>query len=231
MTQVGTICIEEEILEVVEADGVWLTVQISGSNFFVGNAALEKAAELKQFVAELANEGIAKEQIAIARVSIASAAQGFLGKSTQAAYTVLIKLVECDRVAAVLGAIARQKNAALLNLEWRYESLLAKRRAWVETCIQNANERARLVARGLGVRLLGVKQYTESNLGEGRDRGAGITGYGDFSAMKVRRRELDAGLDFKNSEEFGVKIIVEYYVSAFDENSSVAGSFAESQTS
>lgn len=117
MTQVGTICVEAEILEVLEADGVWLTVQISGNNFFVGNAALEKAAELKQFVAELEREGTPKEQIAIAGVSIASASQGLLGKSTQAAYTVLIKLLGCDRVAAVLGSIARQKNAKLLAVD------------------------------------------------------------------------------------------------------------------
>lgn len=66
------------------------------------------------------------------------------------------------------------------------------------------------------MRLLGVKQYTESKLGEERDRGAAITGYNDFPASKMRRLDLDAGLDFKNSQEFGVKIVVEYYVSQFE---------------
>jgi uncharacterized protein YggE len=61
----------------------------------------------------------------------------------------------------VLDVTASCRGLDLDRIQWRYDVTPKARATLIEECIRRANERAALVARGLGVKLLGVHAYSE----------------------------------------------------------------------
>src|SRR5687768_5641683 len=93
----------------VEATAADLHVSIQGSTLFTGSAALKKAREVAQLVADLATVGVAEADERLQGVQ-ANVSTHLLGKTSAAVYAVKIHVASLERVGDVVGVIAAQKN-------------------------------------------------------------------------------------------------------------------------
>jgi hypothetical protein len=93
----------------VEADHAYLHVTVRGSSLFTGNAALTKAREVAQLVADLKQVGIEERDIHLQSVHAETSNTGF-GKSTSAVYTLRFLCPRLALLGDVIGAITGQKT-------------------------------------------------------------------------------------------------------------------------
>jgi uncharacterized protein YggE len=201
----------------VAADKADLRVTVAGASFFTGTKALEKAREVASLVQALGAVGVLQSDIHLENAA-AGAFTGTLLKGSQATYRLRIRCTELDRLADVLGAITAQKNVEMHDLQWGYPDDEATREEWLRLCIGRANRKAALIAEGLGVRLLGVRSFTERFSGpEQPRRPAG-------AAMMMRARTSEPqhvtseelGLDVSHVKKVETQVDVEYRISGFE---------------
>lgn len=199
----------EEIL----ASHADLFVTVRGSSVISGNEAMKKAKEVSALVEELTRFGIPAGNIHLQGVHVETSS-GVLLKSSSANYRLRIRCEKVDQIAELLDILALQKNAALERIGWKYPEEAARARG-LEAAIASAKSRADKVAASLGVKLIGVYQFTENTFDEEtpvmlHPQAAMLKG-----ARSLSESEPGLGMDIQHSKTIQVNVEIEYRVSGF----------------
>src|SRR5690349_15812655 len=138
-------------------------VNIRGTSYFTGNSALTKAREVGQLVSELRRLGLSDDAVRVKGV-YADVSTGALGRTSSVNYDLAIDCKDLEKVADIVGVITAQKNTVLRGIDWKYDGEEAARSECLTRCLQKANEKAKLMAAQLGVKLIGVYRCSESGV-------------------------------------------------------------------
>ncbi len=191
-----------------------LYVTVKGSSVVSGDQALKKAREVSQLVEALTHYGLSPEAIQLLGVHIETAS-GALLKSSSATYRLRIKVEKMDQLADLLDILASQKNATLERIEWKYPDEAAHEQA-LESAMAKAKTKAEKVAAALGVKLLGVWDFSENVIDEETPvpfyPQRAITMKSNFAAAAA---EPSLGMDIQHSKTVTVNVDIWYRVSAF----------------
>lgn len=200
--------------EEVPASHADLFVTVRGSSVVSGKEAVKKAKEVSQFVDELVHFGIPAENVHLQGVHVETSS-GALLKSSSATYRLRVRCEQLDQVPELLDIIAAQKNAILERIAWKYPDEAARERL-LEAAIAGARTKAEKVSAALGVKLLGVYQFTENTFDEEAP-------YLQFQAAAPQKRALglaagaepSLGMDIQHSKTIQINVEIEYRVSEF----------------
>jgi uncharacterized protein YggE len=190
-----------------------LYVTVKGSSVVSGNEALKKAREVSQLVEALTSFGLSPEAVQLLGVQIETAS-GVLLKSSSATYRLRIRLEKLDQLAELLDIIALQKNASLDRIEWKYPEEVAHERG-LEAAIAKGKAKAEKVAAAMGVKLLGVYDFSENTFDEERPPMPF-----QATAMRMKSRvevadEPSLDMDIQHSKTIQVNVEIWYRVSSF----------------
>lgn len=164
-TKPDTIKVSAFHKEEIFASHANLYVIVKGSSIVSGNEAMKKAREVSQLVEALTRFGLSPDSIQLQGVRIETAS-GALLKSSSAMYSLKIKAEKLDQVPELLDIVAEQKNTTLERIEWKYPEEAARERG-LEAAITLGKAKAEKVSAALGVKLLGVYEFTENTFDEG----------------------------------------------------------------
>ena len=200
--------------EEIPASHADLFVTVRGSSLMSGSEAMRKAKEVSQLVDELVRFGISAENIHLQGIHM-EASSGALLKSSSASYRLRIRCEKLDQIPDLLDILGLQKNASLERIAWKYPDQAARERL-LEAAIKNAKERAEKVAASLGVKLLGIYQFSENTFDEEMP-------FPQFQAAAPQKRALgmaagaepSLGMDIQHSKALQVNVEIEYRVSDF----------------
>ena len=208
-----TIKISATQREEISASHADLFVTVKGSSVVSGDQALKKAKEVSQLVEALISFGLSPEAIHLQGVHIETSS-GVLLKSSSATYRLKVKCEKLDQLAEVLDIIASQKNTSLERVDWKYPEEVARGRG-LAAALEKAKSKADLVAKSLGVKLLGVYDLIENVYDE-------ETPYPQFAAQAMPMRamsksapEPSLGMDIQHSKTVQIGVDIWYRVSAF----------------
>jgi uncharacterized protein YggE len=202
----------------VAADKADLRVTVSGTSFVTGTQAFEKAREVASLVQALDAVGVPQSEIHLEGVT-ANTSAGALLKTSQASYRLRIRCIDLDRLGDILGAITAQKHVDLQELQWGYPDGETMQEDWLHLCIARANRKAALIAKGLGVRLLGVQDFSEHFSGPEE---SGAHTLSDTRMMRSRASEpprvtsKELGLDIAHVKKVEMLVRVVYRISGFE---------------
>ncbi len=167
----------EDVLEIAEqwvgdvaATEAELTVEVHGERFFGGQAALEKAAEVRALREALADAGLPGDAVSL-RGLRAHVSTGLFSRSSSAYYTLGVRIADLSRIADVFEAIVGAKQASLTQVRWIYEPDEAVIGEWLARCARRARVAAEALAGALGGQLRGVAFCRSSVLGRERLEG------------------------------------------------------------
>lgn len=211
-TKPDTIHISTSYREEIFATHADLFVTVRGSSVVSGNEAIKKAREVSALADELTRAGIAAEDIHLQGVHVETSS-GVLLKSSSATYRLRVRCGKLEQLPELLDIVASQKNAALERIDWKYEDESARARG-LETAIAAAKSKAEKVAASLGVKLLGVYQFTENTF----DEEAPVQFRAPAAMMKTARApesEPSLGMEIQHSKMIQVNVEIEYRVSGF----------------
>ena len=204
--------------EELAANAADLVVTVKGSSLVTGAAALTKAREVAALVEDLIKVGMPQKDIFLEDVS-AEVSNGLLSRSSSATYRLRIRCQKLELLADVLGAITSQKSTQLGGLDWRYGDEEVLKDQWLAQCARRAKERAKAIAEAFGVRLIGVRSFTEVQ-DHGHDRPGSYGGGSDLAGMRSKARggapmsAEDLGLAIAHTRKVKTTVRVEYRVSA-----------------
>ena len=210
-TKPDTIKILASHREEVFASHANLYVTVKGSSVVSGNEAMKKAKEVSQLVEALTSYGLSPEAVQLLGVQIESSSGAFL-KSSSATYRLRIKVEKLDQIAELLDLIASQKNAALERIEWKYPEEAAQE-SGLEAAIAKAKAKAQKVAAALGVKLLGVYDFSENTFDE--ERPVAFRGQAAMMKSNFVAAEPALDMDIQHSKTIQVSVEIWYRVSSF----------------
>jgi uncharacterized protein YggE len=192
-----------------------LFVTVKGSSVVSGDQAMKKAREVSALVDELVRFGIPANDIHLQGVQVETSS-GTLLKSSSATYRLRVRCQKLDQIAEILDIISSQKNARLETINWRYHEEAIFERC-LESAIAAAKAKAEKVAAALGVKLLGVYNFTENVMDNEtpflhRTRAMGVQSIAEGSPQ---RDDPSLGMDIQHSKTIQVNVEIEYRVSGF----------------
>ncbi len=213
-TKPDTIKVSTFQREEIFASHANLYVTVKGSSVVSGDQAMKKAREVSQLVEALTSYGLSPEAVQLLGVHIETES-GILLKSSSASYRLRIKVEKLDQLAEVLDILASQKNATLERIEWKYPDEAARERA-LESAIAKAKAKAGKVAAALGVKLLGVWDFSENV----SDEEMPVPYYPAQarlakSSFAAAAAEPNLGIDIQHSKTITVSVDTWYRVSSF----------------
>ena len=212
-TKPDTIKITAFQREEIFASHANLHVTVKGSSVVSGNEALKKAKEVSQLVEALTSFGLSPEAIQLLGVHIETAS-GMLLKSSSATYRLRIKVEKLEQLAELLDIIASQKNATLERIEWKYPEEVARERA-LEAAIAKGKAKAGKVAGAMGVKLLGVYDFSENTFDEERPPMPLPAMERGMKLHAVAVAEPSLSMDIQHSKTVQVNVEIWYRVSSF----------------
>ncbi len=195
----------------VFADHADLVVNVRGSTFFSGNAALEKAREVKQLVVDLTGRGIAAGAITLLGVSTETSS-GALTKSSTAVYRIGVRVTQLDDLADVIGLIAAQKNTVLESTTWGYPDLAPTHDALLVRCLERARAKAQLIAQTLGVQVGGVHSVRDHVYDGETPQPRQPRMMADSMQRSRAMTGEDLGLDISHRKSVSVSVELEYRI-------------------
>jgi uncharacterized protein YggE len=204
-----TIHISTSHREEIFATHTDLFVTVRGSSVFSGNEAMKKAKEVSALVEALTRAGVSAENIHLQGVYVETSS-GALLKSSSAMYRLRIRCEKLDQLPELLDIVSSQKNAALERIGWKYPEETARARG-LETAIAAAKSKADKVAASLGIKLLGVYQFTENTF----DEDAQFQQLQPQAMMKAARAsaaEPSLDMDIQHSKTIQINVEIEYRV-------------------
>lgn len=205
-----TITVRVRKEEEVDADSANVHVTVEGTSVFSGSEAFKKAKEVQTLVAALTDAGIAESQLKLRSVSIDSQSFSII-KSSSAKYSITVSEVALEKLPAVFGAIAAQKNSNLTQVGWNYSTAKEIAKRLRSEALEEAIAQARQDVETLGVNILGVYSLDE---GANRPEVANSSfGGGNFA----RQRNVDLGFALGNSATVGVRLEVKFRVSPIEQ--------------
>jgi uncharacterized protein YggE len=205
------IMVERE--EDISADRADIHVSVTGSSVFSGTEALQKADEVNALVEALKTVGLGPDAVLVEGVR-AEVASGVLTKSSAASYALRIRLPNLTVLPAAIELVATRKNATLTHLEWKYDAIDRLMGDWLAELLRAANAKAELVARALGVTVMGVHAFREERWDPDRPRPATERHKVAFDMASTRRRSGVLGFDMMHSKRVRLAVQVDYRVSA-----------------
>ncbi len=211
-TKPDTIKITASHREEIFASHANLYVTVKGSSVVSGNEAMKKAREVSQLVEALTHFGLSPEAVQLLGVHIETAS-GALLKSSSATYRLRIRVEKLDQLAELLDIIASQKNATLERIEWKYPEEAARERG-LESAIAKGKTKAEKVASAMGVKLLGVYDFSENAF----DEEMPVPFQAQRALMKshiAAAEEPSLGMDIQHSKTIQVTVEIWYRVSSF----------------
>jgi uncharacterized protein YggE len=186
-----------------------LYVTVKGSSLVSGNEALKKAREVSQLVEALTRYGLSPEAVQLLGVRLETAS-GALLKSSSAIYRLRIRLEKLEQLAELLDIIASQKNATLERIEWKYPEEAARERG-LDAAIARGKAKAEKVAAAMGVKLLGVYDFSENAF----DEETPVPFQAQRAMMKLgAAEEPSLDMDIQHSKTIQVNVDIWYRVSA-----------------
>ena len=129
-------------------------VVLAADRFFSGEAAMEKAEELRRLALALESAGLSKSALALEGASL-DVSTGLFSKSSSVTYRLRLHVTCLDRLGDVFDAVAASKKAQLTHLTWVYPD--GAPAALVRDCAARAKAKAETIAGALGIELDGVQ--------------------------------------------------------------------------
>lgn len=213
MENQGIIKISESEETAIGASAAKVHLRVAGENFVYGNAALEKTVELKNLVQELKQLGVNDEDFAVKSVSVQTES-GFFAKTSKGVYQIQAKVQDLSLLSNVLGAIATQKNAALVNLEWIFDED-ETRLELARLALLKAKRKAELMAETIGCTITGVRSCSDSSNAptvETKNFDAGFDFAASPAKSRARQATADIGTEFRGEKTVSVRIYVEFII-------------------
>ena len=195
--------------EDVPADRADLLLTLKGATFFFGSAALQKAREVRQLVADLAQVGIPADAVEVvsAEVEVGSG----LGKSTAATYQLRVRCTKLETFGDVLGAIAAQKQVQLNYVRWGYGDAQATKTRLLKTALESAKVKAALMAETLGCGLGAVHRVSETAANQHQQEEYDYASQGSSVRSRISKT-IDLGMTITHTKQFNVAVEVLYHL-------------------
>lgn len=191
----------------VAATRARLHVTIKGASAVLGNAAVKRASEVRELVAALAGTGVEEEQVEVAGVRLASAAN-LLGRN-QKVEIALVVSSDPGALPGVLGVLADRPNLTLDELEWVYDTFEASIPLAAQAMVK-ARRKADAIAAAAGVEVTGIENASDSwSMPSPRQAMAYDS---RLMASAKAAPELDLGLEFSSTTEITVHLSVDYQI-------------------
>jgi hypothetical protein len=202
--------VKAEWEESVAANVAELHVAIRGTTFIVGNAALQKAREVKELVEIVRAIGLEEQDIVLDSVNASSATGNLLAQSTSATYSLRLRCRNLERMPLVLGAIAAQKHATLGLIAWEYPDTEVDRIGRLARATAIARGRAERIAAELGMRITGLHKC-DASLTEPDEDGC-FRETVRTRSRAARVQELDLGVAITHTGSFGATVACAFRV-------------------
>jgi len=206
---------QEETVKATHAD---LHVTVQGSSLVSGATALKKAKEVAGLVRELTDGPLEEENIKVQSV-LANVESGWVLKSSSATYQLKMRVLDLAKFPEVLGVITSRKNARLDRVAWQYDDDEEARARWLDTCLRKARKKADAIAGALGVRVVGVRAFSEKyrTLSGGDDVLRMDTDVMRRKAARRRPQETaDLGMPVEHEKELRLEVEVQFKVSGIE---------------
>ncbi|MEM9193406.1 MAG: SIMPL domain-containing protein [Myxococcota bacterium] len=201
--------IAEQWEEELAASAVELTVEVWGSHVFSGQAAIEKAKEVRELRNAVVDAGVAPDAVSLVGLR-AEVRDGFFSKSSSAHYTLRVRVDDLDRLAGVFDAVVSSKQARLQGVHWVFEPSLEQVSEWLARCARRAKSEARALAEAVGHELQGVAFGRSQILGRDSLREhAHVQMFGPPAKVRMGRASLAEDLDTAElapTRRMGVKL-------------------------
>ena len=202
--------------EEISATRADLHVAVKGSSVVSGDTALKKAKEVNQLVEALTSLGVKEEAVKLQGVHVETSS-GVLVKSSSASYRLKIRCEKLEQFAEMLDVIASQKNASLDRVEWKYDDDAARERG-LNLAIENARQKAQVIADSFGVKLLGVRDFVETVTDQEAPIWQSLLPQPAAKARGVGMLAADPpslGVDIQHNKTIQVNVEVWYRISEF----------------
>lgn len=204
----------------VPASRVDVHVTVRGSSLLLGRAALDKAHEVRSLVAGLESIGVERSAVELLRVN-ARVASEMIGKSSDAAYELLVKLPRLDLLPEAVGLVVAQKNASVSRLAWVYDELDRIHDELLVLALQEAQARMDLLCRVTRHRNLGIHSLWDkaTSVERGAYEFRGVPMNAVATAAGVPGPQMDPrdfGLDIAHSCRFSVEVRLECLVAPIE---------------
>jgi len=215
-TKPDTIKITASHREEVQATHADLYATVKGSSLVSGDEALKKAREVSQLVEQLTEFGLPAEDIHLQSVFAESTA-GALLRSSSAVYRLRLRCNKLGQIPDLLSMIASQKNATFERVDWKYPDDAAHEKG-LEQALAKATAQAQKVAAGLGVKLLGIYDFSEGVYDEEAPYPMAMAAQASQPRMRAVGMvpQADLGMDIQHSKNLRFTVEIEYRVSGFD---------------
>lgn len=209
----GIIKINETAEKYIQAVSAKLHLQIEGENFFYGNAALEKSAEVKSLVESLKEIGVAPENVMIKDVSLQTDT-GIFSKSSKATYKIAVNIKDLGLMSEALGAITGQKNCQLMTTEWIFDEDEAHLELAREALVK-AKRKADSMAEAVGYKIVGIKECSDTYRELPKEQ------FGGFAPQAARGRAdsfapANIGTEFRSENKVSAQVFVEFIIEKGD---------------
>jgi uncharacterized protein YggE len=181
------IIVEDSYEEEITANRADVYLQIKGASYFTGQAALKNAREVREIYDALLAAGIDAGDIRLEGVE-AESAKGILRQS-HATYLMRVACRKLELLADVMVIGTSSKNATLVSTVWRYSDDPAYECEWLAKALERAAAKAELIAKKLGVAILGIREATHSIRHPEPQREAPAAG-GSFGRARFKEAEM-----------------------------------------
>ena len=191
----------------VAATSAKLHLVVKGTAAVLGNAAVKRAAEVRELVTALAGAGVGEDKVDVTAVQLSSSTS-LLGRN-QRAEIALTVAVEPEQLPSVLGILSDSPNLTLESLEWVYETFEASIPLTAQAMVK-ARRKADAVATAVGLRITGIANASDSwSMVSPREA---MMAYGaPMEARSLKSSpDLDLGLDYSSSTEINVHVSVDF---------------------
>jgi Protein of unknown function (DUF541) len=219
--------VTEDAWDEVSPLAVDVHVTFKGEQLFPDSAALAKVEDLRALVVALGQREVSESAVSLEGVSI-EVTSGVSTKSPVATYRARVHLTDTSKLTEVLDVVAGSKKASLTHLTWEYDAVATPANL-LGLCAARAAEKARILAKALGVTRGRLQLASESRLDEDATAAAaGPGGGGGASSGGLRSRvpsfsgEL-AGLELAPRRKIGVRVSLAYVIGDSPRSTSGAG--------
>ncbi len=192
----------------VTATAARLHVSIKGSSPLLGNAAVKKAAEVRDLVAALGRAGLSEDAVEVQGIRMSSSTA--MLNRTQKVEILLVITSTPDLLPSVLGALAEAPNLKLAELEWVFDSFEASIPLAAQA-MRKARRKADALAEAAGLTVAGVHNASDSwSMPEPRVMMAAMEASPRMA--KGAAPELDLGVEFSSTQKLYVHLSVDFTV-------------------
>lgn len=191
----------------ITATAARLHVTVSGVTRLAGNAALRRAAEVRDLVSALATVGLGEDAVEVTGVRLSTSTRG--PARSQRVVILLTIRTDPDELPAVLGVLAEQPNLSLGELVWVFDSFEASIPLAAEA-MRKARRKADAIAAAADLRVTGVHTASDSwSMPEPRVALAAADAP-EAAMLRAAPPTLDLGVDFTATQRLYVHLNVDF---------------------